>query len=51
MFKALAWVLWAIKLVYARDFLLNCLYQARKMSGHFFVFGVSILPLSAIFIF
>jgi hypothetical protein len=31
-------------------FLLKCLYQARKVSGHAFVSGVAILPLSMRFI-
>ena len=40
-----------IKLVLPRHFLLKCLHQARKVRGHVFVLGVSILHLSTILIF
>jgi len=39
-----------LKLVKPRHFSLECLCQARKVSGQVFVLGESILPLSTIFL-
>ena len=44
--------IWFHKLVQPRHFLLQCLYQDKKVGGHVFMcWGVSILPLLTILIF